>query len=76
MELDLTATLAVVVATMMLFGFANWRARKPAEPLKVRWINYHVVQLACVVVILLMAAHLVTLFSGGSAPGQTGGRAF
>ena len=64
MDLSLTATLAIVVLTFAVFGFANWRARQPAEPLKVRMINYHVVQMVCVIVILLMAAHLVTIFAG------------
>ena len=76
MDLSLTATLAVVVLTFVVFGFANWRARQPAQPLKVRMINYHVVQMACIVVILLMAAHLVTIFAGHPLTGQQGGRAF
>ena len=70
MDLSLTATLAIVVMSFALFGFANWRARQPAEPLKVRMINYHVVQMACIVVILLMAAHLVTIFTGKPVTGQ------
>ena len=70
MNLSLTVTLIVVVLTMAVFGFANWRARQPAEPLKVRMINYHVVQMACIVVILLMAAHLVTIFTGRPVTGQ------
>lgn len=64
MELSLTVTLIIVALTGGLFWFASVRAKKPAEPLKVRYINYHVVQLGCIVVILVMAAHLVTLVSG------------
>ncbi len=63
MELDLPFTLIIVALTGGLFWFATVRAKKPAEPLKVRFINYHVVQLACIVVILVMAAHLMTLMS-------------
>ena len=70
MDLSLTATLAIAVMSFAMFGFANWRARQPAEPLKVRMINYHVVQMACIVVILLMAAHLVTIFTGRPVTGQ------
>jgi hypothetical protein len=73
MDLSLTATLVVVVLTFAVFGFANWRARQPAEPLKVRMINYHVVQMACIVVILLMAAHLVTIVTGRPVTGQQPG---
>ncbi len=77
MDLSLTATLAVVVVVFIVFGLANWRTRQPAEPLKVRMINYHVVQMVCIVVILLMAAHLVTIFAGHPITGQQpGGRAF
>ena len=64
MELSLTVTLIIVALTGGLFWFATTRAKKPAEPLKVRYINYHVVQLGCIVVILVMAAHLMTLVSG------------
>jgi hypothetical protein len=73
MDLSLTTTLAVVVLMFGVFGFANWRARQPSEPLKVRMINYHVVQMVCIVVILLMAAHLVSIFTGRPFTGQQGG---
>jgi hypothetical protein len=70
MDLSLTETLIIVVLMFALFGFANWRARQPAEPLKVRFVNYHVVQMGCIVVILLMAAHLITIFAGHPLTGQ------
>lgn len=69
MELNLTVTLAIVAATLVLFVFAAWRAKQPAQPLKVRMVNYHVVQIACIVVILVMAAHLVTLLIGAPITG-------
>lgn len=75
MELSLVMTLTIVVLTGGMFAFANWKARQPAEPLKVRMINYHVVQIICVIVLLLMVAHLVTLLSGQPlAPRGGGGR--
>ena len=73
MDLSLTTTLTVVVLTFAVFAFANWRARQPAEPLKVRMVNYHVIQMACIVVILLMAAHLITIFAGRPVTGPQGG---
>jgi len=76
MELSLTATVAVAVLSLGMFGFANWRARQPAQPLKVRMVNYHVVQMICIVVLLLMVAHLVTIFAGAPVTGQQGGRRF
>ena len=75
MELSLPVTLTILVLTMGMFAFANWRARQPAQPLKVRMINYHVVQIVCVVVVLLMAAHLMTLLTGQPLPTR-GGRGF
>jgi hypothetical protein len=76
MDLSLTTTLAVAVLMFAVFGFANWRARQPSEPLKVRMINYHVVQMVCIVIILLMAAHLVSLATGHPFTGQQGGGTF
>ena len=70
MELSLPVTVTILVLTGAMFAFANWRARQPAQPLKVRMINYHVVQIFCVVVVLLMAAHLVTLLSGQPTSGK------
>ncbi len=77
MDLNLPVTLTVVALIGVVFAFANWRARKPAEPLKVRMVNYHVVQIGCIVALLLMAAHLVTLWTGQPMTGQqSGGRPF
>jgi hypothetical protein len=70
MELNLPVTITILVLTMGMFAFANWRGRQPAQPLKVRMINYHVVQIVCVVVVLLMAAHLVTLLAGQPLSGR------
>ena len=73
MELSLPVTLTILVLTLGMFAFANWRARQPAQPLKVRMVNYHVVQMICIIVVLLMAAHLVTLFSGQPLTPRGGG---
>lgn len=75
MELSLPFTLTILVLTMGLFSFAYWRGSRPAEPLKVRMVNYHVVQIACIVVVLLMVAHLVTLLFGQPLTPR-GGRRF
>ena len=75
MELSLPMTLMIAVLTGGMFAFASWKARQPAQPLKVRMVNYHVVQIICVIVLLLMATHLVTLLSGQPlAPRGGGGR--
>lgn len=64
MDLSLPMTLAISVLAILGFGFASWRAKQPAEPLKVRMVNYHVVQMVCIIVFILMAAHMVTLATG------------
>jgi hypothetical protein len=50
--------------TVALFGFASWRARQPVDPLKVRLIkiNYHVVQIFCIVAFMYLLVHLMGLF--------------
>jgi cytochrome b561 len=76
MELSLPVTLTILVLSLGMFAFANWRGRQPAEPLKVRMVNYHVVQIGCVIVVLLMIAHLATLISGQPVTPIPRGRRF
>jgi uncharacterized protein (DUF983 family) len=71
MTLDLPATLAILFAGLAAFGFSAWRASRPPNPLKVRMINYHLIQIITIIVLLLMLAHLATLFFGHPV---TGGR--
>ena len=66
MTLDLPVTLAILAATAALFAYASWRASQPPQPLKVRMINYHVVQILAVVVALVMLDHVITLLGGGA----------
>jgi hypothetical protein len=70
MDMNLPITLVIVGLTAALFAFASWRARQPAQPLKVRMVNYHVVQIVCIVVILVMGAHLITLLMGAPVAGR------
>ena len=70
MTLDMPATLGILFVGLAVFGFAVWRARRPANPLKVRMINYHVVQIFTIILLLLMLAHLVTLIAGHPLPGR------
>ena len=62
MELSLPATTAILTAALGLFAFATWRARQPAEPLKVRLVNYTFVQLFAILLVLLMVAHILSFF--------------
>jgi len=61
------------VFTVGLFGFATWRSRQPVDPLKVRLIkiNYHVVQIFCIVAFMYLIVHLVG-FLGVQASPQAG----
>ncbi len=64
MTLDLPTTLAILAVIGAVFVYANWRARQPPQPLKVRMLNYNVVQILTIVVALVFLAHLVTLLGG------------
>lgn len=75
-NLDWAVTIITSMLVLIVFAFANWRGRQPAQPLKVRMINYHVVQMACIVVMLVMAAHMLTLYAGHPVTGQARGRSF
>ena len=71
MELDLIPTLILLALNAALFAFAVYKHRQPADPLKPRLISYGVVQLLCIIVFLLIGAHLVTLVVGHPVTGQT-----
>ena len=75
MVLNLPVTIGIVLVFLLIFGFANWRSRRPPDPLNMSMIkvNYHVVQMVCIVVLLYMAAHLITLLTGRPFTGQQGG---
>ena len=64
MELEFALSLAVLVAVLLLLGYATWQLRRLADPMRVRMIDYHVVQLLALIVALLALAHLITLFTG------------
>jgi hypothetical protein len=72
MELNLPVTVTIVVVIMAIFAFANWRSRQPAQPLKVRLVNYHVVQMFCLILLLVMLSHLVSLLTGSAFKGRQG----
>jgi hypothetical protein len=76
MVLNLPVTLTIIGVVVVLFAFANWRARQPAEPLKVRMITpsmYNVIQMACIVALLYLLVHVLGLVWGLNFPGRQGG---
>ena len=72
MEMNLTVTLVLLTLTVVIFGYSNYRARQPAQPLKVRMINYNLVMIFSIIVTLLLLSHVVTLTTGYSIPGRVG----
>ena len=72
MEMTLPVTLVLLAITVAVFGYSNWRGRQPAQPLKVRMINYNLVMIFSIIVTLLLLSHVVTLTTGFSIPGRVG----
>ena len=70
MDFGWPLTLAALAAALLLFAFAWWRSRQPVDPLRVRLIDYHYVQLTALVAVLVLLAHLVTLIAGRPLTGQ------
>lgn len=71
MELGLYPTLGLLALALGLFAFSYWRAHRPAEPLKVRMMNYHYLTFFSVVFALVMLVHLLTLIFGHPVTGNS-----
>lgn len=59
--MTLPVTLLVLALAAGLFFWSMARAAKPADPLKPRMINYHVVMIFAVFIAFIMVVHLVNL---------------
>ena len=70
--MSLPVTVTVLLIAVAVAAFAGHRQRRPAELGEPRLIPYVGVQIAAVVVVLLMLAHLVTLLSGQPFTGRFG----
>ena len=68
--MSLPVTVAVLLLAVAVAAFTGHRQRRPAEPGVPRLIPYVGLQIAAVVVIVLMLAHLVTLLSGQPFTGR------
>ena len=62
--MNLPATLSVMAVAALAFALSTWRARKPAEPGRPRLIPMGAVQFVALLVVILMAAHLISLLTG------------
>ena len=68
--MDLLLTLTALVAIVGLAAFARWRSSQPAEPLKVRLIDYRYLFIFCVIALMIIVVHLATLVFGHPVTGQ------
>ena len=62
--MDLQTTLIILVAGLALTGFANWKSRQEYRPGELPLIPYNGLQFVGILVVFLMAAHLITLYTG------------
>ena len=70
--MTLSVTLTLLVLSVILVAWANWRERQEQVPGDPPLVSYTVWQLIGVLVFILMAAHLVTLLSGQPFVGRRG----
>jgi hypothetical protein len=70
--MSLTATLAILAAAALVFGWATYKGRQPYEPGRARYVPYLAIQFVAVLAIILMAGHLVTLLTGKPFTGRLG----
>jgi uncharacterized membrane protein YidH (DUF202 family) len=68
MSLGVTATLLVL--SLLVVAFANWRERRKRPLGKAPLISYPAIQMIGVVLIVLLAAHLIALLTGHPLPGR------
>ncbi len=70
--MTLTVTLVVLGTAVVLGGLSNVMARRPSEPGKPRMIPYLAIQYLAILVVVLMLAHLITLWTGKPFTGRMG----
>ena len=68
--MSLTLTLTILIAAGAIAGFANWKERRPRAPGEVPLVSYAAIQMVALVVLVLMAAHLISLLSGHPLAGR------
>ena len=70
--MSLTVTLSVLAVAAAIFGYANYKSRRPPEPGGAPLIPYGGIQFVALVAMILMLAHLVTLLTGRPFTGRQG----
>lgn len=70
MSIELIITVAAFLGAGAVAGLSLLRAGRPADPLKVRLIDYNYVAIFAVAIMLVVGAHLVTLIAGHPVTGR------
>ena len=68
--MSLAVTNSILIAALIVGAFANYKSRQPVELGKTSWIPFLGVQFVAILVVILMAAHLVTLLTGVPLKGR------
>ncbi len=68
--MSLPVTVAVLIIAVAIAAFATYRERRPAEFGNPPLVPYTAVLLAALVIIILMAAHLITPLTGQPFAGR------
>ncbi len=70
--MNLTVTLSFLIFGAGLIIWANWRERKDTVPGNPPLISYPALQFLGVFIVIIMAAHLITLLTGKPFAGRRG----
>jgi ABC-type long-subunit fatty acid transport system fused permease/ATPase subunit len=68
----MVGTLIAFMVTLVVFLLCLWRERRPLEIGEVRMIPYVPIMLACLALLMAIAAHGIFLLTGFSIPGPNG----
>lgn len=68
--MSISTTLALLIASLLIIAYANWRERRPRPLGKAPLVSYPMIQMVSIVVAVLMAAHLVSLMTGQPLRGR------
>lgn len=70
--MGLELTIAILFIACAVFAGAIFMSRRPVEPGQVRMIPYGGLQFFAIAVVLVTAAHLITLLTGTPLIGRSG----
>ena len=63
---SLTATIVSLVIALAIAAFANWQMRRPFDKRFLPVVPWLAVQFLAAVIVLVMAAHLISVLTGTS----------